>query len=311
MDEVFVGIDVGKDYCDVAILPEELTERFKNDEEGNDAVVSFIAPFHPARIVIEATGGYEMGIVRALALASLPVVVANPRQVRDFARATGKLAKTDAIDAEVIALFAKAIRPEIRPLPEEDVTRLRALIARRRQLVEMIAMEKNRLGRSMEPARNDIRNHVYFLTESVKKIDKEISRDIRKSPLWKENEKILMSTPGVGPTITCTLIASLPELGTLSRRKIASLVGVAPFNRDSGRYKGKKTIWGGRAHVRAILYMGALSAVRFNPVIKAFYMKLLDAGKDPKLALTACMRKLLIILNAMMKNRTVWLETTV
>ena len=249
-----------------------------------------------------------MGIVRTLALASLPVVVANPRQVRDFARATGRLAKTDAIDAYVIALFAKAIRPEIRPLPEEDVTRLRALIARRRQLVEMIAMEKNRLGRSMEPARKDIRNHIYFLTESLKKIDKEISRDIRKSPLWKENETILMSAPGIGPAITCTLIASLPELGTLSRRKIASLVGVAPFNRDSGKYKGKKTIWGGRAHVRAILYMGALSAVRFNPVIKAFYTKLLGAGKDPKLALTACMRKLLTILNAMMKTRTPWVE---
>jgi transposase len=308
MDDVFIGIDVSKEYCDVAVIPDGTRKRFTNDEEGQEAVAAFMLPLNPGRIVVEATGGYEMGVVRVLADNLLPVVAVNPRQVRDFAKATGRLAKTDSIDADVLAQFAGAIRPEVRPLPTKEVEMLRALVARRRQLVQMMTMEKNRLEKSPPAGSKDIRNHIYYLTEALKKIDRDISRTIRKSPLWKEKETILTSTPGIGPVISCTLIAALPELGTLNRKEIAALVGVAPFNRDSGKYRGKRTIWGGRAHVRSVLYMGMLSAIRFNPVIRVFYKRLIDAGKVKKLAITACMRKLLTILNTMMKNKTTWAE---
>lgn len=308
MDDVFIGIDVSKEYCDVAVIPDGTRKRFTNDEEGQEAVAAFILPLNPGRIVIEATGGYEMGVVRVLADNLLPVVAVNPRQVRDFAKATGRLAKTDSIDADVLAQFAGAIRPEVRPLPTKEVEMFRALVARRRQLVQMMTMEKNRLEKSPPAGSKDIRNHIYYLTEALKKIDRDISRTIRKSPLWKEKETILTSTPGIGPVISCTLIAALPELGTLNRKEIAALVGVAPFNRDSGKHRGKRTIWGGRAHVRSVLYMGMLSAIRFNPVIRVFYKRLIDAGKVKKLAITACMRKLLTILNTMMKNKTTWAE---
>lgn len=308
MDDVFIGIDVSKEYCDVAVIPDGTRKRFTNDEEGQEAVAAFMLPLSPSRIVIEATGGYEMGVVRVLADNLLPVVAVNPRQVRDFAKATGRLAKTDSIDANVLAQFAGAIRPEVRPLPTKEVEMLRALVARRRQLVQMMTMEKNRLEKSPPAGSKDIRNHIYYLAEALKKIDKDISRTIRKSPLWKEKETILTSTPGIGPVISRTLIAALPELGTLNRKEIAALVGVAPFNRDSGKYRGKRTIWGGRSHVRSVLYMGMLSAIRFNPVIRVFYKRLIDAGKVKKLAITACMRKLLTILNTMMKNKTTWAE---
>ena len=309
MDEVFIGIDISKKYCDLAVIPDGTQARFNNDEEGQEAILSFIIPLNPARIIIEATGGYEMGIMRTLAEGNLPVVAVNPRQVRDFAKATGRLAKTDRIDAGVLAQFAKVIQPDIRPLPEKEAEVLRALVTRRRQLIQMLTMEKNRLEKSPPAAGKDIRNHIYYLTESLKMIDKDISRNIRKSPLWKEKETILMSMPGVGPVISCTLIAALPELGTLNRKAIAALVGLAPFNRDSGKYRGKRTIWGGRSHVRATLYMGAISAIKFNPAIRSFYKKLVEAGKAKKLALTACMRKLLTILNTMLKNKTTWIET--
>ena len=308
MDNVFIGIDVSKGYCDVAVIPDGTRKRFTNDEEGQEAVAAFMLPLKPGRIVIEATGGYEMGVVRVLADNLLPVVAVNPRQVRDFAKATGRLAKTDTIDAEVLAQFARAIQPDIRPLPEKEAQVFRALVARRRQLVQMLTMEKNRLEKSPPAGSKDIRNHIYYLTEALKKIDRDILRTIRKSPLWKEKETILTSTPGIGPVISCTLIAALPELGMLNRKEIAALVGVAPFNRDSGKHRGKRTIWGGRSHVRAVLYMGTLSAIRFNPVIRAFYKRLVDAGKVKKLAVTACMRKLLTILNTMMKNKATWAE---
>ncbi len=308
MDDVFIGIDVSKEYCDVAVIPDGTRGRFTNDEEGQEAVAAFILPLKPGRIVIEATGGYEMGVVRVLADNQLPVVAVNPRQVRDFAKATGRLAKTDSIDAEVLAQFAGAVKPEVRPLPTKEAEMLRALVARRRQLVQMITMEKNRLEKSPPFGSKDIRNHIYYLTEALKKVDRDISRTIRKSPLWKEKETILTSTPGIGPVISCTLVAALPELGTLNRKEIAALVGVAPFNRDSGKYRGRRTIWGGRSHIRSVLYMGMLSAIRFNPVIRAFYQRLLKAGKARKLAITACMRKLLTILNTMMKNKTTWAE---
>jgi transposase len=308
MGDVFIGIDIAKQYCDLAVIPDGTRKRFSNDEESHEAVLAFILPLKPTRIVLEATGGYEMGVMRVLADGGLPVVAVNPRQVRDFARSTGRLAKTDTIDAEVLARFAKAIEPEIRPLPEKEAEVLRALVARRRQLVQMLTMEKNRLEKAPAAGSEDIRNHIYYLAEALKRIDKDISRTIRKSPLWKEKETILMSMPGVGPVISCTLIAALPELGTLNRKAIAALVGLAPFNRDSGAYRGRRTIWGGRSHVRAVLYMGTISAIKFNPAIRAFYNKLVDAGKAKKVALTACMRKLLTILNTMMKNRTPWIE---
>jgi transposase len=308
MDDVFIGIDVSKEYCDVAVIPDGTRKRFANDEEGQEAVAAFVLPLNPGRIVIEATGGYEMGVMRVLADNQLPVVAVNPRQVRDYAKATGRLAKTDTIDADVLAQFAGAIKPEVRPLPTKEVEMLRALVARRRQLVQMLTMEKNRLEKSPPAGSKDIRNHIYYLTEALKKIDRDISRTIRKSPLWKEKETILTSTPGIGPVISCTLVAALPELGTLNRKEIAALVGVAPFNRDSGKHRGKRTIWGGRLHVRSVLYMGILSAIRFNPVIRVFYKRLIDAGKVKKLAIIACMRKLLTILNTMMKNKTTWAE---
>ncbi len=310
MDDVFIGIDISKEHCDLAVIPGGTQKRFTNDEEGHEAILAFVLPLNPSRIVIEASGGYEMGAVRTLADGKLPVVAVNPRQVRDFAKATGRLAKTDTIDAGVLAQFAKAIEPEIRPLPEKDAEVLRALVARRRQLIQMLTMEKNRLEKAPAAGSEDIRNHIYYLTEALKKIDKDISRTIRKSPLWKEKETILMSMPGVGPVISCNLIAALPELGTLNRKAIAALVGLAPFNRDSGRYRGTRTIWGGRSHVRAILYMGTISAIKFNPAIGAFYKRLVEAGKAKKVAITACMRKLLTILNTMMKNKTTWIEVT-
>jgi len=308
MDGVFIGIDIAKHYCDLAVIPDGTQKRFMNDEEGQQAILAFILLLKPARIVIEASGGYEMWVARALAEGRLPVVAVNPRQVRDFARATGRLAKTDTIDAGILAQFAKAIQPDIRPLPEKEAEALRALVARRRQLIQMLTMEKNRLEKSPSAGSEDIRNHIYYLTEALEKIDKDISRNIRKGPLWKEKETILTSTPGSGPVISCTLVAALPELGTLNRKAIAALVGLAPFNRDSGAYRGRRTIWGGRSHVRAALYMGTVSAIKFNPAIRSFYKRLVDAGKAKKLAITACMRKLLTILNTMMKNKATWIE---
>lgn len=308
MSEVFIGIDISKHFCDLAVIPDGTKRRFSNDEEGHNAILSFVASLNPARIVLEASGGYEMGVMRTLAEGKLPIVAVNPRQVRDFAKATGRLAKTDRIDAAILAQFAKAIEPDIRPFPEKEAEVLRALVTRRKQLNQMLTMEKNRLEKTPRAGSEDIRNHIHYLTEALKKIDKDISRTIRKSPLWKEKETILMSTPGIGPVISCTLIAALPELGTLNRKAIASLVGLAPFNNDSGKYQGKRTIWGGRSHVRATLYMGTLSAIKFNPAIKVFYERLIDAGKAKKLAITACMRKLLTILNIMMKSKMLWIE---
>ena len=241
-----------------------------------------------------------------LALSALNVVVVNPRQVRDFAKATGKLAKTDAIDAEVIARFAEVIRPEVRPLKDEDTQRLQALIARRRQLVQMLTEEKNRLQIAPPWTRADIKAHIAWLTECINKVGKDLGSLIRKTPLWREKENLLRTFKGIGPVNACTLLARLPELGQLNRKKIAALVGLAPMNRDSGKYRGKRTIFGGRADMRAALYMATLSAVSHNSIIRAFYQRLLQAGKVRKVALTACMHKVLIILNAMVRTNTPW-----
>lgn len=304
--EVFVGIDVSKEKLDVAVRPSGELMSFSNDEDGISVMADFIKPFSPLLIVFEATGGLETASVGMLAAKGLPVVVINPRQVRDFAKATGRLAKTDAIDAHVIARFGEAVRPEVRPLKDEETKRLAALITRRRQIVEMITAEKNRLSRTTPWTLKDIKNHVAWLEKCLKKADKNLNDLLRKSPVWREKNDILQSTPGVGPVLSMTLLSNLPELGALNRKQIAALVGVAPLNRDSGSFRGKRMIWGGRASIRSVLYMSVTCAIRFNPVIKKFYQRLRDAGKLHKVAMTACMRKLLVILNTMIKNRTCW-----
>lgn len=308
--EVFVGIDVSKDKLDVAVRPSGEILSFSNDEDGISLMVDFIKPLSPLLIVLEATGGLETASVGILAVKGLPVVVINPRQVRDFAKATGKLAKTDAIDAHVIARFGEAVRPEIRPLKDQETQKLDALITRRRQIVEMITAEKNRLGSATSWTRKDIQNHIAWLEKCLMKADKDLNNLLRKSPVWREKNDILRSTPGVGPVLSMTLLSNLPELGTLNRKQIAALVGVAPLNRDSGLFRGKRKIWGGRASIRSVLYMSVTCAIRFNPLIKKFYQHLRNAGKVHKVAMTACMRKLLIILNTMIKNRTCWSTVT-
>ena len=308
-ESVFVGIDVSKAQLDIALRPEG---RFAvpNDEAGIARILAHLRAVPPALVVLEATGGLEIPLTGALAAAGMPVVVVNPRQVRDFAKATGQLAKTDALDAQILAHFAEVIRPERRPLPDEHTQTLAAILARRRQLVEMVVAEKNRLGSARPPVRKSLRTHITWLERELTHTDTTLAHAIRESPVWREKDDLLRSAPGVGPVLTTTLLADLPELGTLTGKQIGALVGVAPLNRDSGRWRGKRSVWGGRGQVRAVLYMAALVATRFNPVIRAFYQRLLAAGKAKKVALTACMRKLLIILNAMLKHRTTWRQVT-
>jgi len=303
--EKFAGIDVAKDTLEVFITP-GTRKSFLNEDEGRKELGRFLADVRPGLVVLEATGGYQIPVVETLALRNLPVVVVNPRQIRDFAKATGRLAKTDTIDAEMIARFAEAIKPEVRPLKDSDANRLQSFVARRRQLVEMLTMERNRLGTAPDWARADMEDHIEWLTDRIKKADKDISSFIRKTPLWREKENLLRSVKGIGPVNASILLARLAELGKLNRKKICALVGLAPFNRDSGRFKGRRSIFGGRAEVRAVLYMAALSAIRYNPVIKAFYGRLVHSGKLPKVALVACMRKLLVILNAIIRTNTPW-----
>ncbi len=303
---IFVGIDIAKDRLDVAVRPTGDRWAVPNDNAGITTVVTRLRALRPALVVLEATGGLEIPLTGALAAAGLPVVVVNPRQVRDFAKATGKLAKTDALDAAVLAQFAEAVRPALRPLPDAATQALGALLARRRQLIEMRTAEQNRLGSAPPPVRTRIRAHLTWLERELAHLDEELGRAIRESPVWREREDLLQSTPGVGPVLARTLLASLPELGTLNRKQIAALVGVAPLNRDSGTLRGRRTVWGGRGPVRAALYMSALVATRWNPVIRTFYQRLCAAGKAKKVALTACMHKLLLILNAMVKTGTPW-----
>jgi transposase len=256
--------------------------------------------------VLEATGIYQRAAVAALSVAGLPVAVVNPRQARDFAKATGQLAKTDALDARALAHFAEAVRPMPRPLPDTQADELRALLARRRQLVTMRTAEQNRLGSALPRLQPDIQAHIAWLNTRLTTLDDDLDTTLRASPVWQEREELLRSVPGIGPVCARTLLLDLPELGTLSRQRLAALVGVAPLNRDSGTLRGSRTTWGGRAHVRATLYMSTLVAVRYNPLLKAFYERLRAAGKAAKVALTACMRKLLTILNAMMKHHASW-----
>jgi len=303
MEELFIGIDVAKDTLEVATTRGK-RRSFPNSEEGRSQLEAWIRPLDPTLVVLEATGGYEFPVVEHLAITAIPVAVVNPRPVRDFARALGKLAKTDTIDASTIAQFALAVRPEPRPLKDVQAQQLEALITRRKQLVEMITAEKNRLGTAKQWVKEDIQATIEWLDQSLEKINKEIADLIRNSPLWREKDALLRSVKGVGPVTSSSLLCDLPELGTLNRQKIAALVGVVPFNRDSGKVRGRREIWGGRSYVRSILYMATLSAIQSNPVIRSFYQRLLGKGKRPKVAIVACMRKLLVILNAMVRTNT-------
>jgi transposase len=305
---IFIGIDVSKARLDLFVRPLGSRDSVANEEAGIKTLVDRIRKLKPALIVLEATGGFERCVTRALAGTELPVIVINPRQVRDFAKATGQLAKTDTIDAEVLAHFGEAVRPALRPLPDETALELRALVARRRQITEMITAETNRLSGASKNVTRRIGAHVRWLEAELKRADKDLDESIRQSPIWRENEDLLRSAPGIGPVVSRTLLVELPELGKLNRKQIAALVGVAPLNCDSGTFKGRRMIWGGRATVRAALYMAALVASRRNPVIRRFYERLKAAGKPPKVALVACMRKLLTILNAMINHKTRWSE---
>jgi transposase len=305
--EAYVGVDVSKDQLDVKVLPSNEMHQFSNDDVGITKFVKLLKRIDATLIVFESTGGLEMSAVSSLIENHLPVVVINPRQVRDFAKATGRLAKTDAIDAETIACFARDIRPPIRAIKDEHTRHLSALNARRRQIVDMLVAEKNRLYTAPKANKKSIQKHIKWLERSLSDINEDIDKTIKKSPIWRKNDKLLQSFTGVGPVVSATLLCDLPELGTLNRKKIATLVGVAPLNCDSGRFRGRRRIHGGRADVRRKLYMAAVASIRHNPRIKDFYERLIGAGKPPKLALTACMRKILVILNAMMKNQSYWI----
>ena len=305
-ESVYVGIDVSKNHVDVAVRPTGQTWTISNDESGIRELVSRLKALDPAIVVLESTGGLELPSVATLAAAALPVAIVNPRQVRDFARATGTLAKTDALDAIALAHFADAVRPVVRPLKDAETQVLSSLVARRHQVVSIVVAEKNRLRSAITAVRPRIEAHIAWLEQELSDIDEGLRQTLRSSPEWREKDDILRSVPGVGEQLSLALLSQLPELGTLNRREVAALVGVAPFNRDSGTLRGKRQIWGGRARLRAVLYMGAMVASRFNPVIRDFYQRLLAAGKPKKVALTACMRKLLVILNAMLKSHSHW-----
>lgn len=302
----YVGIDVAKAWLDVAVRPGGSPWRVANTEAEWPALIEQVRVVQPRVVVLEATGGYERGVVAALAAAGLPVVVVNPRQVRDFAKATGRLAKTDVLDAQVLAHFAEAVQPEPRPLTDAATQRLAALLERRSQLVAMLTAEKNRRQQAPSSVRPLIEAHITWLEDALDQLTQDLDQTLHASPLWREREQLLRSVPGVGPILALTLLADLPELGTLAHKPLAALVGVAPLNRDSGTARGKRVIWGGRARVRTALYMSTLSAVRYNPVLHAFWTRLREQGKPPKVALVACMHKLLTILNAMLKRQTPW-----
>ena len=302
----FIGIDISKNFLDVADSLRPEPWQVPHDESGIASLVDSFLSIQPTLIVMEATGGLEIPLASTLVAHQLPVAVVNPRQVRDFAKATGTLAKTDAIDARVLARFAGAVRPEVRKIKDENTLELSALVTRRRQLISMLTAEKTRLRQAPQWIQKDIKDHIRSLQQRLKRIDKELSKTIKKSSVWHENDQIIQSVPGAGPILSLNLLAAVPEIGFLNRRQIAALVGVAPLNRDSGRFRGRRCIWGGRANVRAALYMAAVSAMRYNPIIRDFYQRLIASGKPFKVAITACMRKLLTILNTMIKNKTLW-----
>ena len=303
---VYIGVDVSKDHLDVAVRPTGHQWRVSNTHPQIGKLVRALDEYGPVVVAVEATGGIEVPLMIALAAAGVPAARLNPRQVRDFAKATAALAKTDTIDARVIAHFAEAIKVEPQAVPDQQSRELSALLARRSQLVDMITAEKNRLNTADKVVQGSIRATIRSLERQLGKIDHELAEVIKQSPLWQEKAEILQSVQGVGRVVSMTLLAGLPELGAVDNKAIAALVGVAPFNRDSGSFRGKRMVWGGRAKVRAALYMAALSATRWNPVIRQFYERLLAKGKPKKVALTASMRKLLVILNSMLRHRKMW-----
>ena len=303
----FVGIDVAKHRLDVHLRPSGESFAIDYGEEEVTALIERLVALEPTLVVLEATGGMEVRLAAALAAAGLPVAVVNPRQVRSFARAVSRLAKPDRLDAKAIAHFAEAVRPPVRPLPDEATRHLGALVARRRQLLEMLVAERNRRQAADLALHERIDAHLRWLEEALAEIERDLDGAVRDSPIWRAKEQLLRSVPGVGPVSARTLLAELPELGSLTRRQAAALVGVAPFSRDSGKMRGRRTVWGGRAPLRACLYMAAVAAARgSNPVIASFYRRLRLAGKPAKLALTACMRKLVVTLNAMLRTNTAW-----
>ena len=303
---VYIGIDVSKAQLDLAERPSGERAVMPHTEESMTTLVERLRHRPPACLVLGATGGLEVPLASALAVAGIPVAVVNPRQVRDFAKAPGQLAKTDAIDAQTLARFAEAVRPVPRPLPDEATQAFSALLTRRRQLMEMLVAEQNRMQRAPRPIQRQIQAHLTWLKKQLAALDEDLTHRIQSTPIWREQENLLRSVPGIGPVVSRTLLAELPELGTLTHKQIAALVGVAPLNRDSGTLRGRRMIWGGRAVVRGVLSMRAVVAARHNPVITTFYQRLRVAGKAPKVALVACMHKLLTILNAIVKHRTPW-----
>lgn len=303
---MFIGIDVSKTWLDVAVHEPALGWRTGNDDAGMAGLVQRLKDLQPDLVLLEATGGFELPLVAELRYAQLPTVVTNPRRVRDFARSTGRLAKTDKLDAQVLAHFAAAVRPQLREMPTEEEEQLTGLLTRRRQVVDMLTVEKNRLHTVRPALRGDLEEHIVWLEGKLAKLDRDIDQLIQASAIWKEKDALLQSTPGVGRVTARTLLAMLSELGSLNRQEIAALVGVAPVNKDSGRKRGKRRIFGGRAAVRSVLYMAALAAKRYNPKIKEFYERLIQHGKEKKVALVACMRKLLVILNAMIRSNQPW-----
>jgi transposase len=302
----FIGIDVSKDHLDIAIRPSGEKLQFVNADEGVDTLVRQLQTLNPALIVLEATGRYHQLVLGRLLAAGLPALAINPRQARDFARALGRLAKTDALDAAVLAEFAEKIRPELRPVPDDAIQELEALCTRRRQLVGILAAEKNRLHSAPATIRPAIQKHIHWLEKNIALLEKDLDKRIRSSPAWREKEDLLLSCKGIGPVTTHTMLSCLPELGALSGRQIAALVGVAPFNDDTGKYRGRRHIQGGRIDVRTVLYMATLAAIRHNQTIREFHRRLISAGKAKKVAITACMRKLLTILNAIVRDKKPW-----
>lgn len=306
-EERFIGIDVSKSTLDVCIEPVGQALHIAYDEAGIGDIVSRLKEVRPTLIVIEATGGLEVRIATELAGKGLPVAVINPRQARDFAKSTGQLAKTDKVDAAMLAAFGRAIRPQVRPLKDVDTLALNDLVSRRRQLIDMRVQETLRLGTAAsKPLEKSLNKHISWLDKRITEIDNDLTRRLRNSDAWRTKDDLLRGIPGVGAVTTLTLLAKCPELGTLNRREIAALVGVAPLANDSGKHRGKRFVWGGRADVRAVLYMATVSAIRCNNMIKTFAKRLKKAGKPPKVVIVASMRKLLTIMNAMLKNNTPW-----
>lgn len=305
----YCGIDISKHRLDVGLRPDNVSWSVGNDEAGLAELVQRLSAHPHMLVIMEATGGLELPAATALTEAGIPLVIINPGQVRQFAKALGQLAKTDRIDALLLARFGEAVQPELRPLKDADTEALSALLTRRRQVLEMLVAEKNRLHTAHKHVRKDIQAHIHWLQKRLNDVDTDLQRWLKASPLWRVQDDILQSVPGVGPTSSLTLLAELPELGRLNRKQIAALVGVAPLNRDSGACRGSRRVWGGRRQVRSVLYMATLAAIRCNPLIRSFYQRLVQSGKKPKVALVACMRKLLTILNAMVRDQSHWQKT--